>query len=75
VTPRELYELIYELAPGMQWTQEELEELLCNADEIAAIGTDDLHKLVHALAEKGMIDEESRRNYLAAADRIAGNKS
>lgn len=74
MTPKELYELIYDLAPDMQWTQEELEELLCNADEIAEIGTDDPHKLVHALAEKGLLDKESLNNYLAAADRIAGSK-
>ncbi len=74
MTPEELYELIYQLAPGMQWRQDELDDLLCNADEIAQIGTHDLHKLVYALADKGLLDEESLNNYLAAADRIAGNK-
>ncbi len=75
MTPDELYDLIYELAPGMQWTQEELEELLCNADEIAEIGTHDLHRLVCILADKGLIDDQTRHNFLAEADRIAGNKS
>jgi hypothetical protein len=75
VTAEELYELIYQLAPDMQWTQEELEGLLCNADEIAAIGTHDLHKLVYGLAEKGLLDEDSLNNYLAAADRIAGREN
>lgn len=75
MTWEELYELIYALAPDMKWTQEELEVLLCNADEIAQIGTHDLHKLVYALADKGLLDEESLNNYLAAADRIVDRKN
>ena len=75
MTPEDLYDLIYELALDMHWTQEELEDLLCNADEIARTGTHDLHQLVCILAAKGLIDEQTRHNFLVEADRMAGNKS
>jgi hypothetical protein len=59
----------------MDFTREELEDLLCNADEIAQIGTDDLHELVYALAEKGFLEEEALNAYLNAADSIGGKKT
>lgn len=75
VAPERLYDLIYSLAPAMQWSQEELEALLCNADEIARIGTGDLHNLLYALAAKGLLEEDALNGYLDAADRIADSSS
>ncbi len=74
MTPEKLYALIYSIAPDMDLSQEELENLLCNADEIADIGTDDLHALAYELANRGFLDEKALNNYLAAADRIADEK-
>ena len=68
-----LYDLIYDAAAVMNLGEEELNNLLCNADEIERIGTGDLHDLVYRLAERGFLDEDSMNNYLDAADRIAGN--
>jgi hypothetical protein len=51
----------------MDFTREELEDLLCNAD--------DLHELVYALAEKGFLEEEALNAYLNAADSIGGKKT
>ncbi len=72
---KRIYDLIYALAPDMAFSQEELEDLLCNMDEIAEIGTEDLHDLVYKLAEKGFLDEESLNNYLNAADSISSKKT
>ena len=67
------YDLIYALAPDMDFTREEL-YFLCNADEIAEIETEDLHDLVYKPAEKGFLDEEALNNYLNAADSLPQKK-
>jgi hypothetical protein len=72
---KRIYDLIYSLAPDMGFTREELEDLLCNVDEIAEIDTEDFHELVYRLAEKGLLDEESLNNYLSAADSLSSKKT
>ena len=71
---KRIYDLIYSLAPDMDFSQEELDDLLCNADEIAEIEADDFHELAYKLAEKGFLDEEALNNYLNAADSVASKK-
>ena len=73
MTPEKLYDLIYPLAPDMNWDKEELNNLLTAADKLADTGMDDLQELVYKLAEQGLIDGDDLNTYLNNLDNMNKN--
>lgn len=71
--PEKLYDLIYSLAPYMNWNEEELNSLLGAADSLSDIGMSDLQDLVYKLAEQGLIDGDALNTYLNNLDNMNKN--